>query len=133
MAKHKTILNDKLANSMLKKHPKFAGMYYKKLKLNLGTEHELASVRIARHINKEKVHGHTVEMNEDTISIWDLRGSLPADTEGVSNSYTGNTQYPLVKLSVRANRKDLGLLVDDIDFAIQVLQEVQADIKKEQE
>jgi len=133
MAKHKTILNDKLANSMLKKHPKFAGMYYKKLKLNLGTEHELASVRIARHINKEKVHGHTVEMNEDTISIWDLRGSLPADTQGVSNSYTGNTQYPLVKLSVRANRKDLGLLVDDIDFAIQVLQEVQADIKKEQE
>jgi len=133
MAKHKTILNDKLANSMLKKHPKFAGMYYKKLKLNLGTEHELASVRIARHINKEKVHGHTVEMNEDTISIWDLRGSLAADTQGVSNSYTGNTQYPLVKLSVRANRKDLGLLVDDIDFAIQVLQEVQADIKKEQE
>ena len=133
MAKHKTILNDKLANSMLKKHPKFAGMYYKKLKLNLGTEHELASVRIARHINKGKLHGHTVEMNEDTISIWDLRGSLPTDTEGVSNSYTGNTQYPLVKLSVRANRKDLGLLVDDIDFAIQVLQEVQADIKKEQE
>jgi hypothetical protein len=133
MAIHKSILTDTLAKAMLKKHPKFAGMYFKKYKLNLGTEHELASVRIARQINKDKAYGQTIERNEDTISIWDLRGSLPTDTEGVSNSYTGNTQYPFVKLSVRANRKDLGLLVDDIEFAIQVLQEVQADIKKQKD
>ena len=130
MPKHKSITKDTLANKLLAKHPKFNAMYYKKYKLKLGTEQELASVRIARQINKDKLHGHTIERNEDTISIWDLRGSY-SDVLETPDHFTGNTNYPFIKLSVRRNRKDFGLLVEDIDFAIEVLQEVQAEIHKQ--
>ena len=132
LSKHKSITKDTLANKLLAKHPKFNAMYYKKYKLKLGTEQELASVRIARQINKDKLHGHTIERNEDTISIWDLRGRY-SDVLESRDLYTGDTNYPFVKLSVRRNREDLSLLVKDIDFAIQVLQEVQAQIKKQKE
>ena len=132
MPKHKSITNDTLANKMLAKHPNLNAMYYKKYKIKLGTEQELASVRIARKINKDKLHGHTIERNEDTISIWDLRGNY-SDVLESYDLFTGDTNYPFVKLSVRRNREDLSLLVKDIDFAIQVLQEVQAEIKKQKE
>tara|TARA_Y100000996_G_C22030990_1_gene440864 strand:+ start:82 stop:480 length:399 start_codon:yes stop_codon:yes gene_type:complete len=130
MPKHKSITKDTLANKLLAKHPKFNAMYYKKYKLKLGTEQELASVRIARQINKDKLHGHTIERNEDTISIWDLRGNY-SDVLKTSDHFTGDTNYPFIKLSVRRNRKDFGLLVEDIDYAIEVLQEVQAEIQKQ--
>ena len=130
MPKHKSITNDTLANKMLAKHPNLNAMYYKKYKIKLGTEQELASVRIARKINKDKLHGHTIERNEDTISIWDMRGDY-ADVLKTSDHFTGDTHYPFIKLSVRQNRKDFGLLVEDIDFAIEVLQEVQAEIQKQ--
>ena len=130
MAIHKSILTDTLAKAMLKKHPKFAGMYFKKYKLNLGTEHELASVRIARQINKDKAYGQTIERNEDTISIWDMRGNY-SDVLKTSDHFTGDTHYPFIKLSVRQNRKDFGLLVEDIDYAINVLNKVKKNIQEE--
>ena len=130
MPKHKSIQSDELANKMLAKHPKFNAMYYKKYSLYLGDENPLARVRVARNINKDKLHGHTIERNEDTISIWDLRGRYSHVLKS-DDHYTGDNNYPFLKLSVRKNRKDLGILVDDINFAIQVLQEVQATLKKE--
>ena len=130
MPKHKSITKDTLANKLLAKHPKFNAMYYEKYKLKLGTEKELASVRIARQINKDKLHGHTIERNEDTISIWDMRGNY-SDVLKTSDHFTGDTHYPFIKLSVRQNRKDFGLLVEDIDFAINVLNQVKKNIQEE--
>ncbi len=130
MPKHKSITNDTLANEMLAKHPKINAMYSKRYKLKLGTEQELARVRVARKINKDKLHGHTIERNEDTISIWDMRGNY-SDVLKTDDHFTGDTNYPFIKLSVRRNRKDFGLLVEDIDYAINVLNQVKNNIQKE--
>ena len=147
MPKHKSITNDTLANKMLAKHPKFNAMYYKKYTytfandgsskgLKLVTEPkdtELVSVRVSRQVNKEKVHGHNIERNEDKISIWDKRGQTVNTSKLLEtrDHYTGNTNYPFLQLSVRQNRKDFGILVDDIDFAINVLNQGKNNIQEE--
>tara|TARA_A100001391_G_scaffold64387_4_gene40327 strand:+ start:425 stop:859 length:435 start_codon:yes stop_codon:yes gene_type:complete len=135
MPKHKAITIDALADEMLKKHPTFNGIYQKKYEFDFGTEHVLASAVIRRDIHQWKDKGRTFENNSDEILIWDRRGKLPYGTEGNSKylggAYTGNTDSAFVKLSVRTSRKDLGLLAEDIDYAVDILKQIKAEIKEE--
>tara|TARA_R100000995_G_C3477956_1_gene122069 strand:- start:1103 stop:1513 length:411 start_codon:yes stop_codon:yes gene_type:complete len=129
MPKHKAITIDPLANKVLKKHPKFKSMYYKPYKFEEGND-VVATARLQRDIYQEKLRGGIVEYNSDDILIWDKRGHI-SGYEYEKGDYTGNTSAPLLKLSVRTNRKDLGLLEHDIDYAVRLLEAIKADIKLE--
>ena len=131
MPKHKAITIDPLANKMLKKHPKFKSMYYKKYKFEEGKD-VVAVERLQRDIYQEKLSRGIVEYNSDDILIWDKRGQI-SGYEYEKGDYTGNTDAPLLKLSVRTNRKDLGLLEHDIDYAVRVLEKIKADIVAERD
>ena len=135
MPKHKAITIDPLANKMLKKHPTFNSLYQKRYEFDFGTEHVLASAAVRRDIHKWTDKGRTFENNSDEILIWDRRGKLPYGTEGdnkyLGGAYTGKTDSAFVKLSVRTNRKDLGLLAEDIDYAVDILNQIKAEIKQE--
>ena len=135
MPKHKAITIDPLANKMLKKHPTFNSLYQKRYEFDFGTEHVLASAVVRRDIHQWKDKGRTFENNSDEILIWDRRGKLPHGTEGNSKylggAYTGKTDSAFVKLSVRTSRQDLGLLAEDIDYAVDILKQIKAEIKQE--
>lgn len=141
MPKHKAITIDPLANKMLKKHPKFKSMYYKGYKFkekfispntNEEVEEVVATARLQRDIYQEKLRGGIVEYNSDDILIWDRRGQI-SGYEFEKGDWTGNTNAPLLKLSVRTNRKDLGLLEHDIDYAVRLLEAIKADIVAERD
>jgi hypothetical protein len=132
MTKHKSIIKDELANRILNKHPKIVGFYYKGYDFKNDNGDTEVRARIQRRINKEKLYGHLVESNSDEIMIWDKRGDIRGYEYG-NGDYTGDNEYPFLKLSVRTNRKDLGLLEYDIDFAIKALENVKKAILKDKE